>query len=55
MAPVLFTIGGALMNALALGGTNFSLARLWIMVKKNAKDVTWHLKNLRGLETNGTK
>ena len=39
MASLLFTIGGAVVNALAFSGTNFvfNFADSQIMVKKNAK------------------
>ena len=40
MASLLFTIGGAVVNALAFSGTNFVFSRLRIMVQKNAKDMT---------------
>ena len=40
MASLLFTIGGAVVNALAFSGTNFVFCRLRIMVQKNAKDMT---------------
>ena len=43
------------MNALAFSGTNFSLVGLQIMVKKNVKDMIWHLKSFREPETNGMK
>ena len=33
----------------------FYLIGIQIMVKKNAKDMIWHLKSLRGLGTNGMK
>ena len=50
MAPLLFTIGGAVMNALVFSGTIFSLASLQIKVKSNARYMIWHLKSFRGLE-----
>ena len=30
----------------------FSLVSLWIIVKRNAKDMIWHLKSFRGPELN---
>ena len=42
MELVLSTIDGAVMNALAFSSTNFSSVILWIMVKKNAKDMILH-------------
>ena len=55
MELVLSTIDGAVMNALAFSSTNFSSVILWIMVKKNAKDMILHLKNFTGPEINGMK
>ena len=55
MTSVLLTISGAVMNALAFIGTNFFFNKLMIMVKRNAKDIIWHLKNFRGPKTNGMK
>ena len=38
MVAVLFTVGSAVKNALALAAHIFSLVNLWLMVKKNAED-----------------
>ena len=45
---------GAVMNALTLSGTIF-LVSLGIMVKRNAKDMIWHLKNFKEPDSNGMK
>ena len=39
MASLLFTTGGAVVNALAFGGTNFFSVDSQMMVQKNAKDM----------------
>ena len=39
MASVLFTIGSAVVNALAFSSTNLSSVGSQIMVQKNAKDM----------------
>ena len=38
MVAVLFTVGSAVKNALALAAQIFSLVNLWLMVKKNAEN-----------------
>ena len=49
MAPVLFTIGGAAMSALAFSGTNLLFSQLTDHdQKKKAKDMIWYQKAAEG-------
>ena len=43
------------MNVLAFSGTNVSLVSLRITVKRNVKDMIWHLEIFRDPEANGLK
>ena len=52
MVTLSFAIGSALISAIAFSGTTFYLTSLWMMVKKNAKDMIWCLKSFK-LEING--
>ena len=52
MVTLSFTTGSALISSIAFSGTTFYLTSLLIMVKKNAKDMIWCLRNFK-LEING--
>ena len=43
------------MNVLVFSGTNFALVSLPITVKRNVKDMIWHLEIFRDPEVNGLK
>ena len=53
MASILFTMGGAVVNALVFSGTNFVLSRLTDHGAKNEKDMIKHSKSFKGQEMNG--
>ena len=53
MASLLFTMGGAVVNALVFSGTNFVLSRLTDYGAKNEKDMIKHSKRFKGQGMNG--
>ena len=55
MASLLFTIGGAVVNALAFGSTNFIYSRLTDHGAEERKRQDLTLQNLKGQEMNGTE
>ena len=55
MASLLFTIGGAVVNALAFGSTNFIFSRLTDHGAEERKRQDLTLQNLKGQEMNGTE
>ena len=55
MASVLFTISGAVLNALAFSGTNFFFNNLTDHGEKAQTKMIWHLKSFRGPEKNGIR
>ena len=55
MASLLFTIGGAVVNALAFSGTNFVFSRLTDHGAEERKRQDLTLQNLKGQEMNGTE
>ena len=55
MVSLLFTIGGAVVNALAFGSTNFIFSRLTDHGAEERKRQDLTLQNLKGQEMNGTE
>ena len=55
MATLLFTIGGAMVNALAFSGTNFVFSRLTDHGEKERKRHDLALEKLQGQGINGMK
>ena len=55
MVSLLFTIGGAVVNALAFGSTNFIFSRLTDHDAEERKRQDLTLQNLKGQEMNGTE
>ena len=55
MASLLFTIGGAVVNTLAFGSTNFIFSRLTDHGAEERKRQDLTLQNLKGQEMNGTE
>ena len=55
LAITILIVGTALIAYHFLLFIIFSLVSLWIMVKRNTKDMIWHLKSFRGPELNRIK
>ena len=55
MAPLLFTIGAAVVNALAFSGTNFVFSRLTDHGEEDCKRQDLALESFKGLEMNGIR
>ena len=55
MASLLFTVGGAVVNALALSGTNFVFSRFTDHGEEEPKRHDLALENSKGQRMNGTR
>ena len=55
MASLLFTVGGAVVNALALSGTNFVFSRFTDNGEEEPKRHDLALENSKGQRMNGTR